>query len=253
MSFVNITPDKLDEAHICCALGAKQYDAAVRGKKDWLRKRMQEGLVFYRLDERAKVFIEYLPGEAAWAPVHAPRYMFINCLWVSGKYKGEGYGRQLLEHCIEDAKSRGMDGIVHVAGGRKLPYLSDKKFFLHHGFEIADTAGPYFELIVQKWNPSAATPAFHASARELRVDEQGIAVYYTAQCPYAAGIHEEWREVAYKLGLPFHLHHIQTREEAQRAPVPWTTYAFFYNGRYVTHEIMSGNKLEKLLTELAQQ
>lgn len=252
MGFLEITQDKLDKEHICCALGAKQYEEAVRGKKSWLRERMQEGLVFYRLDERAKVFIEYLPAEAAWVPVHAPNYMLINCLWVSGKYKGAGHGRQLLEHCIEDAKNRGMDGIMHVLSHKKMPFLSDKAFFLHHGFEIVDTAAPYFELVAMTWNPSAESPRFHESARLLRVDEQGITVYYTAQCPYAVGVLQEWREVAEQYQVPFHAHQLATKEEAQSAPVPWTTFAFFYNGRYVSHEITSGNKLEKFLLSTAR-
>ncbi len=47
---------------MCCALGAKQYASAVTEKKQWLLERMEEGLVFYRLNERAKVFIEYIPA-----------------------------------------------------------------------------------------------------------------------------------------------------------------------------------------------
>lgn len=80
---------------------------------------MDEGLVFYRLNERAKVFIEYLPAELAWVPIQAPNYMYINCLWVSGKYKNNGHAKQLLDYCKNDALSRGMDGIVHITGKKK--------------------------------------------------------------------------------------------------------------------------------------
>lgn len=247
MEFMTMTPELLETEHICCALGAKAYEEAVSGKKSWLKDRMAEGLVFYRLNERAKVFIEYLPAEAAWVPVDAPNFMMINCLWVSGKYKGQGYGRRLLEHCIEDARNRGMDGIVHVLAGKKMPYLSERKFFLHHGFRIVDEAGPYYELAVLQWNDSAPQPLFRQESRSLAVDQPGIVVYYTQQCPFAFGVLQEWRAAAAERGIPFCAHLLNSREEAQRAPVPWTTFAFFYNGKYVSHEMMSRGKFERML------
>ena len=54
------------------------------------------GYIFRRLDERAKVFIEYGPAEKAWIPVTAPNYLMIGCFWVSGKYKNKGHGKALL-------------------------------------------------------------------------------------------------------------------------------------------------------------
>lgn len=59
MGFIQITKSNIETEHIRCALGAKQYEHAVSEKKKWLTERMDEGLVFYRLDERAKIFIEY--------------------------------------------------------------------------------------------------------------------------------------------------------------------------------------------------
>ena len=37
-------------------------------KKEWLKQRFAEGLVFYRSTERGKCFIEYIPAENAWVP-----------------------------------------------------------------------------------------------------------------------------------------------------------------------------------------
>ena len=33
------------------------------------------------------------------------------CLWVAGSFKGNGYGKELLEYAIEDAKKQGKNGI----------------------------------------------------------------------------------------------------------------------------------------------
>lgn len=85
MCYIEIAKDNIEDNHICCALGAKLYEHAVNEKKKWLKARMDEGLVFYRLHERTKVFIEYLPANEAWVPINASNFMYINCLWVSGR------------------------------------------------------------------------------------------------------------------------------------------------------------------------
>ncbi len=43
---------------------------------------------------------------------------------------------------------------------------------------------------------------------------------------------------------------LSSKEEAQKSPAIWTTFSVFFDGRFVTHEIMSVNKFEKLLNKL---
>ncbi|WP_433944644.1 GNAT family N-acetyltransferase [Paenibacillus sp. SN-8-1] len=246
MGFIQITKHNIGTEHICCALGAKQYENAVNEKKKWLSERMDEGLVFHRLDERAKVFIEYLPAESAWVPIDAPNYMYINCLWVSGRYKNQGYAKQLLNYCKEDAIERGMDGIVHIVGKKNYPYLSDKRFFEHMGFKIVDQAEPYFQLAAWTWNEQANVPSFTNQAVSSP-NHDGIAIYYTAQCPFAVGMLEELGQAAEDQGIPFKAYRITTREEAKNAPTVWTTFGLFYNGKFITHEIWSSNKFSQFL------
>ncbi|MED0668692.1 N-acetyltransferase [Aneurinibacillus aneurinilyticus] len=253
MEYIQLTKNNIEHEHICCALGAKQYKQAVNEKKNWLTDRMDEGLVFYRLHERAKVFIEYLPADKAWVPIDAPNYMYIDCLWVSGRYKDNGHAKQLLDKCKEDAMNRGMDGIVHIVGKKKLPYLSDKRFFKHMGFEIVDQAEPYFQLVALKWNDRAVVPSFKQQVKDSLVKEKGVVIYYTAQCPFAVGILEDLRKVANTKGINFKTYKLTTREQAQNAPTIWTTFGLFYNGEFITHEIMSANKFEELLNKLLEQ
>ena len=98
MNYIRITKENIDKEHICCAMSGKQSVA----KKEWLRQRFDDGLVFYRSEERGKCFIEYIPAENAWVPIEADGYLYINCLWVSGSMKGHGYSNDLLEACIRD-------------------------------------------------------------------------------------------------------------------------------------------------------
>ena len=115
MNYIRITKENIDKEHICCAMSGKQSIA----KKEWMKQRFEEGLVFYRSEERGKCFIEYIPAENAWVPIAANGYLYINCLWVSGSMKGHGYSNDLLEECIHDAKAQGKKGIcILCAKGR---------------------------------------------------------------------------------------------------------------------------------------
>ena len=96
-------------------------------KKEWLKQRFEDGLVFYRSAERGKCFIEYIPAENAWVPIDAAGWLYISCLWVSGSLKGHGYSSELLEECLRDAKAQGKNGVcilcaeavsyTHLRGG----------------------------------------------------------------------------------------------------------------------------------------
>ena len=88
--YITLTKENIEKEHICCAFSDKKCKDSYELKKTWLKNEFENGYVFRRLDERAKVFIEYGPAEKAWVPVNAPNYLMINCFWVSGKYKGSG-------------------------------------------------------------------------------------------------------------------------------------------------------------------
>jgi len=42
---------------------------------------------------------------------------------------------------------------------------------------------------------------------------------------------------------------IESKEQAQNVPVPFTTYSFFYDGQFVINEIFSDSKFIKFLQE----
>ena len=135
MDYIRVTRENIDKEHICCAMSGKQSLA----KKEWLKQRFEEGLVFYRSAERGKCFIEYIPAENAWVPIDAAGWLYINCLWVSGSMKGHGYSSELLEECLRDAKAQGKNGVcILCAEGRKREFLADPKFLTHKGFKVSD-------------------------------------------------------------------------------------------------------------------
>ena len=50
MDYIRITDDNIEKEHICCAMSGKQGVI----KKEWLKQRFKEGLVFCRSTERRK-------------------------------------------------------------------------------------------------------------------------------------------------------------------------------------------------------
>ncbi len=251
MEFVTITKENLGREHICCAI-ADGRDCQVLSKKEWLSQRLEEGLVFRKGDVRGKCFIEYIPAERAWAPVEADGYMYIDCLWVSGRLAGHGCASQLLEDCVRDSREKGKQGLVILSADKKRPYLSDPAFLKHKGFRAADEAAPYFSLYYLPLVPDAQPPRFRPQVKQREAGE-GFTLYYTQQCPFTARYVPVAEAAARRLGLPLRLVRLETAAQAQSAPSPFTTYSLFYRGRFVTHEILSEKKAEQLLRELAEE
>lgn len=250
MNFLRVTEENLATEHICCALADKKTNLGIKLKKEWLRSRFQEGLIFQKADAQGKVFIEYLPAENAWCPIDGNGYMFINCFWVAGKYRKKGYGAFLLEECRRTAA--GKNGLIIVSSHKKKPYLSDKAYLLKKGFEVVDQAPPYFELLVHRFNTTVPLPRFKACAKTAKIENAvGLTVMYTDQCPYVDHyIHSELDAIGIAFNIRIQRIKINSREQAQNAPVAFTTYSAFYQGIFLTHEILTIAKFKKLWDQL---
>ena len=249
MSFIDVTPKNLEQEHICCAISDKKGECCVSSKKAWLQERFSDGLVFKKLDARGKVFIEYIPAEKAWCPITAPNFMHINCFWVSGQFKGQGYANELLAQCVADAKAKGKCGLTVLSSQKKLPFLSDPGYLKHKGFLVADTALPTFELLYLPFSKDVDVPRFNPCVKDSVIAEKGLVLYYSPQCPHTAKYAPLIADVATQHGVTLELRKIETTQQAQNAPSPWTTYSLFYDGRFVINEILSEKKFEKLLDE----
>ena len=239
MDYIRITKENIDREHICCAMSGKQSLA----KKEWLKQRFDEGLVFYRSRERGKCFIEYIPAENAWVPIEANGYLYIDCLWIAGAMKGHGYSNDLLNECIRDAKAQGRKGVcILSAEGKKREFLSDPKYLAYKGFTAADISDCGISLMYLPLSPNAEPPRFKECARHPQAAEDGFVLYYTDQCPFTYYWVPRVQEAARAHGIPLKSIHITDRETAQSAPAPVTTYALFRDGKFLTQGIQSDKK-----------
>lgn len=46
MSIIDVTLENIHNEHICCAITDKKNENCVGSKKDWMRERFEDGLVF---------------------------------------------------------------------------------------------------------------------------------------------------------------------------------------------------------------
>ena len=256
-SLIDLNKENISSEHICCAFSDKKCSDSYQAKKDWLTHEFANGYVFRRIDARAKVFMEYGPAEKAWLPITAPNYFNINCLWVSGKYKKNGYAKELLKRAIDDAKNQGKDGLVTVVGTKKFHFMSDGKWFLKQGFVEIERISSGFSLLAKKFNQTATNPKFNSSVKtgEIKYDK-GIVVYYSNRCPFAE-FHAQTAllETAKNRNIPLKIIKLETMDQAQQAPSPATIFSMFYNGKFMTTDISvcMDSRFDKILSKLAEK
>ena len=248
MEYIKVTKDNLESEHICCAI-SNNNDVQVSSKKSWLKERFDDGLVFLKSTQRGKCFIEYIPAENAWMPIKADNYMYIDCLWVSGSFKGHGYSNDLLDFCINDSKEKGKQGLCILSSAKKKPFLADPKYLKYKGFTVSDEAMGGIQLWYLPFFENADKPKFKDCAKTPHNKEKGYVLYYTNQCPFNGKYVPIVEKVAKENKIPLKIIHLNSKKEAQNAPTPVTTYSLFFNGEYLTNEQMNDTKFLKLVSQ----
>ncbi len=238
MAYFNLTKENINTEHICCAFSDKKCTDSYMQKKKWLKSEIEKGFVFKKLDERAKVFIEYGDAKDAWVPISAPNYLNIGCFWVSGKYKGQGHGKALLQSAIDEAKAKNKDGLVTVVGTKKFHFMSDTKWLLKQGFKVVDTTESGFSLITLEFNKTTTKPHFNECVKKMEVKKKGLVVYYTNCCPYSQyHVEESLPLTAKNRNLDLEIIKLNTMQEAQSSPTPATIFSLFLDGEFITTDI----------------
>lgn len=147
-------------------------------------------------------------------------------------------------------KERFNEGLVFLSSKKKMGFLSDPKYMKYKGFEMIDSTNPYFELLYLPFNERNEKPRFKAHLKETRKNDvkKGFTLYYTNQCPFTTKYVPVLKKIAENRNVESQVNQIITKEQAQNAPTPFTTFSLFYNDELVTHEILSEKKFDKILT-----
>lgn len=243
-NYINLTKENLSGEHLCCIIRSKSHPG-IETKRKWLAERLEEGHVFRKLDVKGTVFIEYSPLETAWTPVVGNNYYYIYCLWVLAPFKGQGFGKTLLEYCLEDARSRQKSGVCMLGSKKQKSWLSDKRFVLKYGFEVVDQTADGYELLALSFD--GTKPAFSERARRQKINTEKLTIYYGLQCPYIphfVGVIEKYCQTH---GVPLDLIKIDTLKKAKALPGVFNNWAVFYKGRFETVNLLDEAYLTRIL------
>lgn len=243
--FITLTLENLADEHLCCIIRSKKPHPGVEAKRQWLAERIKEGHVFRKLREKATVFIEYAPLETAWVPVTGKNYEYIYCLWATGDYKGKGYGKRLMEHCLADVREKGRSGVCMLGAKKQKSWLSDQSFAKKYGFEVVDTTADGYELLALSFD--GTVPSFAQNAKKQAIDSQELTIYYDMQCPFIRQNIEKVKQYCEANAVPVSLLQVDTLQKAKELPCVFNNYAVFYKGRFQTVNLADAAYLERIL------
>jgi GNAT superfamily N-acetyltransferase len=241
IQIITLTKSDLGKVQLFCG-HSPTYRRGYDAKIEWLRSRLSEGMryMLLRVKGRNAGMVEYIPGEYAWRGVEANGYLFIHCFWVIGQNRGHGYGRQLLQACMEDAC--GTNGIAVAVS--KMHWLPTPKLFLKNGFELVDQTASSIDLLVKRFSPEAPLPRFK---RPVQTALPGLVLYHSNQCPYTQNVPDIVRRVGEQLKIPVNIFHVDSAKAAQESPCLYGTLAYFFNGNLLTYLPAGTKKLLELL------
>lgn len=244
--FVNVTTENLANEHLCCIIRSKKPHQGIDAKRQWLSDRINEGHVFRKLNEKATVFIEYAPLETAWVPITGENYYYLYCLWVSGSYKGKGYGKLLMEYCFADAKEKGKSGICMLGAKKQKAWLTDQSFAKKFGFEVVDTTDNGYELLALSFD--GTTPKFTQNAKKQKIESQELTIYYDMQCPYVHQNIDIIKQYCEMNDVPLSLIQVDTLQKAKELPCAFNNWGVFYKGNFETvNLLLDVNSLKRIL------
>lgn len=243
--FINITPENLATEHLSCIIRSKKPHPGVEAKRQWLAERLKEGHVFRKLDEKAVAMIECAPLETAWVPVIGDNYYYLYCLWVYGSVKGNGYGRELMEYCLADAKEKGKSGVCMLGANKQKAWFSDQSFAKKFGFEVVDSTDDGYGLLAVSFD--GTSPQFAPNARKHEIENQELTIYYDVQCPYSYQYIEKIAQYCKEHQVPLSLVLVDTLQKAKELPCVFNNWGVFYKGHFETVNLLDVTAIERIL------
>jgi len=248
VKIIDVNEKNIDDYEPTCFLNPKNEGYQI--KRKWLKDRFTEGLriklLYVEGEKKPLGFIEYVPGENAWRAVDAKGYMFIHCVWISkNKYKEMGYGSQLVNEAVKDAKKEKMNGVAVVTS--EGPFMAGKKLFLKNGFKSIASVKPSFELMIKSFK-KGTEPKVLAWEEQLS-QYKGIHIIYSNQCPWVARFMDELDEFIRKEGLEVKLKitELKTPQEAQNAPSFYATFNLIVDGKLIVDHYISTTRFKNIV------
>lgn len=243
--FINLTTENIAAEHLCCIIRSKKLHPGVEAKRQWLSERLKEGHVFRKLNAKGCCFIEYAPLGTAWVPIVGANFYYIYCLWATGDFKGKGYGKELIEYCISEAKEKGKSGVCMLGAKKQKNWLSNQAFAKKFGFETVDATDSGYELLALSFD--GTSPQFAEHVKRESIENQELTIYYDMQCPYIYQKIEEIREYCKSNDVPISIVQIDSLQKAKALPCVFNNWGAFYKGKFVSVNLLDVASVRKML------
>jgi len=241
-----VGPENLAVRGIGCLANTKSE--GFRQKTAWLEERFDEGLRMLMARDGAGEtlgFLEFVPGEYAWRPVEAQGWLFVHCLWVFSRgQRVGGIGCRLIQRCVEEARQAQAIGVVAMVSDGS--WMVGKSVYLKCGFtQIAEA--DRFQLVAYRLG-DGPEPKFRQLGSRY-VDEPGLQIVYSAQCPLLSKSVHDLAEVADECGLGLKITEMKTAHEAQDAPTYYGVFTLLWNGRVLSDHYVSKTRFKSILAK----
>ena len=242
MKIINVNQENINNFPSICF--CKKNSVGLNNKLDWINKRQKEGLKIKFLidDETNKVhgYIEYSDGENAWRAIDAKDYLFIHCIWITpNKYKKKGYGSNLIEECIKDAK--GKLGVAVITSDDS--FMASKDIFKKNGFKQIEEDGKQ-QLLVKELK-KGPLPKFKDYKKQL-AKFKGWHIVYSNQCPWVARFIDELdKKIKNKLKLK--ITELKTSKQAQNAPSIYSVFSLIHDGKILADHYISSTRFNNII------
>lgn len=244
-TLVTVNPDNILQETLFCVKDTS--NPGFKAKHEWFMERYKEGLRLKIMKDAAGkplAFIEYIPSQSAWRPVHAQNYMFVQCMFVyANKDKHLGIGSSLLADCEKDARGNNFHGICSMTSEGS--WISDKRLFKNNGFSELDKKGR-FELMVKKFDPSSPDPVL-MNWEQQQSRYQGWHIVYANQCPWHEKSVKAMTSVAKEIGFTIQVTLVCSSREAKESPSGSGVFALLHNGRLLEDHYISETRFRTLV------
>ena len=112
--------------------------------------------------------------------------------------QGKGYGRQLMEYCLANAKAREKAGVCMLGAKTQKAWLSGQAFAEKYGFETVDTTPDGYRLLVLSFD--GTKPWFTENAKRLEIAGQKLTIYYSPSVPISIRVWNWYARPAKRCG-----------------------------------------------------
>lgn len=240
---IRVTAENLgDHPQAICFINPKHE--FYNKKVEWLRNQFDLGLtiklLYIESEKRPTGFIEYVPGQSCWRAVDAKGYIFIHCIWTSGKkFQHQGLGGRLIAEAEKDAD--GMAGAAVVTSDRS--FMADRALFEKHGYRVVEESGKE-QLMVKPFKKSIF-PKIKDWESKLKTYE-GLWFIYSRQCPWVARFIEEVKPILEEEGIKPNIVELKTPGEAQDGPSLYGVFNCIYNGKLLADRYISTTRFKNI-------